>query len=125
MPLRIGVRQIDIVSYPSRPFYILNFNEFKLEDRVKGRFDHPYDMNAIQSGINTEKDRIRNSMPLKITINRDVNEDMELLRIEEILDKEGNQLNINFFNLQVQSMSEVDDFWLDSGIFSLNINNNK
>ena len=48
---------------------------------------------------------------------------MELLRIEEILDKEGNQLNINFFNLQVQSMSEVDDFWLDSGIFSLNINN--
>lgn len=123
LPLRIGVRQIDIVSYPSRPFYILNFNEFKLEDRVKGRYDHPYDMNAIQSGINTEKDRIRNSMPLTITINRDVNEDMELLRIEEILDKEGNQLNINFFNLQVQSMSEVDDFWLDSGIFSLNINN--
>jgi hypothetical protein len=124
LPLRIGVRQIDISSYPSRPFYTLNYNEFKLEDRVKGRVDNENDIQAVQSGIDAEKEKIRKNMPLKITISRDINEDIESLRIEEILDKEGNQLNINFFNLQVQSMSEVDDFWLDSGIFSLNINNN-
>lgn len=125
LPLRIGVRQLDIASYPSRPFYTLNYNEFKLEDRVKGRLDNENENNiqAVQSGINAEKEKIRKNMPLKITISRDINEDIELLRIEEILDKEGNQMNINFFNLQVQSMSEVDDFWLDSGIFSLNINN--
>ena len=41
----------------------------------------------------------------------------------KVLDKDGNPIKNTFFNLQVQSMSEVDDFWLDSGIFSLNINN--
>jgi len=121
LPLRIGVRQIDIAAYPSRPFYTLDFNEFKLEDRVKGRFEPPYNKNAIQSGIDAEKEKIRKNMPLKIIISRDMNTDIELLRIEEILEKEGKQINTNFFNLQVQSMSEVDDFWLDSGIFSLNI----
>ena len=48
---------------------------------------------------------------------------MEKVTLEEVTDKDGNLMNKNFFNLQVQSMSEVDSFWLDSGIFSLNINN--
>ena len=62
-------------------------------------------------------------MPLRITIARDKNEDIELLKIEEIVDSEGNQPSKNFFDLQVQSMSEIENYWLDSGIFSLNINN--
>ncbi|KAB1157962.1 virulence factor SrfB [Flavobacterium luteum] len=123
LPLRIGVRQIDVAAYPSRPFYTLDFNEFQLEDRVKGRLVDENDFNAIQTGIRAEKSKILRNMPLKITISRDINEDIELLRIEEVLDKDGNPIKNTFFNLQVQSMSEVDDFWLDSGIFSLNINN--
>ena len=123
LPLRIGVRQIDVSAYPNRPFYTLDFNEFKLEDRVKGRLVDENDFNALQVGIKAEKDKILRSMPLKIMINRELNEDIELLRIEEISDRDGNSINVNFFNLQVQSMTEVDDFWLDSGIFSLNISN--
>jgi hypothetical protein len=123
LPFRIGVRQLDIPAYPSRPFYTLDFDDYKLEDRVKGRLDDENDMNAVQSGIDAEKQRIRRGMPLKVTVERDANEDIEHLRIEEILDKEGNALSKNFFSLQVQSMSEIENFWLDSGIFSLNINN--
>lgn len=122
LPLRIGVRQLDITSYPSRPFYIFDFDEFKLEDRIKGRLDNENDRNAVQTGIDDEKAKILKSMPLKITIVRDINEDIELLRLEEVLDRDGNSKNTNFFTLQVQSMSEVENFWLDSGIFSLNIN---
>lgn len=123
LPFRIGVRQLDSSAYPSRPFYIFNFNEFKLEDRVKGRLDDDNDINAIQSGISREKAKILRSMPLRITLNRDINEDIELLRLEEVLDRDGNSINTKFFYLQVQSMSEVENYWLDSGIFSLNINN--
>ena len=72
-------------------------------------------------GIEAEKTKIRRKMPLKLTIERDKNEDIELLRIENIEDNEGNSLSLNFFALQVQSMSELDNFWLDSGIFSLNM----
>ena len=121
-PFRIGVRQLDISAYPSRPFYTLDFDDYKLEDRVKGRLDDEDDVNAVQSGIYAEKEKIRRSMPLKVTVGRDMNEDKELLHLEEIFDKEGNQISKNFFSLQVQSMSELDNFWLDSGIFSLNVN---
>ncbi|KFC59183.1 virulence factor SrfB [Flavobacterium gilvum] len=123
LPIRIGVRQLDISAYPSRPFYTFDFNEFKLEDRVKGRLKDEDDRkNIVQTGIDAEKAKIRKNMPLKVTIERDMNENIEVLRIEEILDRDGNSINTNFFSLQVQSMSEVENFWLDSGIFSLNIN---
>ncbi len=122
LPSRIGVRQIDISAYPSRPFYMFDFNDFKIEDRVLGRFlvDNP-PINQVQLEIQKEKDKILKGMPLKVTISRDLNEDVEKLTLEGVTDKDGNTLNRNFFSLQVQSMSEVENFWLDSGIFTLNI----
>lgn len=123
LPLKIGVRQLDIASYPSRPFYVLDFNDEKLEDRIMGRLENDNDVNALKIGVEEEKRKIRSKMPLKVTIERDKSEDIELLHIEEILDNEGNNISKNFFVLQIQSMSELDNFWLDSGIFSLNINN--
>lgn len=123
LPSRIGVRQIDISAYPSRPFYMFDYNDFKIEDRVRGRFpsdDPPIEL--VQLEIQKEKDKIRIGMPLKVTISRDLNEDVEKLTLEEVTDKDGNSINRNFFSLQVQSMSEVENFWLDSGIFTLNIN---
>ncbi len=123
LPYRIGARQLDIPAYPSRPFYILDFSDYKLEDRITGRLEDENDVNEIQTGIEKEKLKIKKNMPIKITIEREPNEDIELLRIDEVMDKEGNSVSRNFFRLQIQSMSEVDNFWLDSGIFSLNINN--
>lgn len=123
LPFRIGVRQIDIPSYPSRPFYTLSFNDLKIEDRVLGRFEEDNQpLNLVQQEIQKEKDKIRRGIPLKVTISRDINEDMEKLILEEVTDKQGNIINKNFFLLQVQSMSEVENFWLDSGIFGLNLN---
>ncbi|MDR2384619.1 MAG: virulence factor SrfB [Tannerella sp.] len=123
LPFRIGVRQLDIPAYPSRPFYTFDFDDFRLEERILGRLENENDRNAVQSGIDEAKTKIRHSMPLKISVERDFNDDIEQLRIEEVIDKDGNTLNNNLFSLQIQSMSEVENFWLDSGIFSLNINN--
>ncbi len=121
LPFRIGVRQIDIPAYPSRPFYTFDYNDFNIEDQVLGRFDedHP-PINLVQQGIKREIEKIRTSLPLKVTISRDINVDIEKLTLEEVTDKDGNTMkNKNFFNLQIQSMSEIENFWLDSGIFKL------
>ncbi|MBY0244625.1 MAG: virulence factor SrfB [Sphingobacteriaceae bacterium] len=123
LPFRIGVRQLNVFAYPSRPFYTIDFNDYKIEDRVRGRFEETVDVNTVQQEIKKEKEKITNSMPLKITIERDINEDVEVLKMEEITDKDGNPMNKNFIILQVQSMSEIENFWLDSGVFSLSINN--
>jgi hypothetical protein len=121
LPFRIGVRQLDIPAYPSRPFYIFNFDDFKIEDRVRGRLDENADVNLIQNAINHEKDKIRKQMPLKITLERDISKSLEYLRLVEISGNDGHALSPNLFILQVQSMSELDKFWLDSGLFSLNV----
>lgn len=123
LPFRIGARQIDIPSYPSRPFYTLDFDTFKLEDRIKGRLEENASINEIKIAIDNEIQKIKTNMPLQITIDRDIFNDSEQLIMEDILSKDGNSLNKNFFSLQIQSMSEIDNFWLDSGIFSLKINN--
>ncbi len=122
LPFRIGVRQLDIEAYPSRPFYTFDYNDYKIEDRVRGRLDDNPPQNQVEEGIRAEKERIRGGMPLKLTIERDLNEDIEKLKLVEITDREGNALNAKFFDLQIQSMSEVENFWLDSGIFTINNN---
>jgi hypothetical protein len=121
LPLRIGVRQLDIPAYPSRPFYTLKLDDYKIEDRIRGRLDDNPNEKDVQDGITAEKAKIHRNMPLKVTIERDINENIEALSIEEIVDKEGNSISKNFFSLQIQSMNEMENFWLDSGIFSLNL----
>jgi hypothetical protein len=122
LPFRIGVRQLDIEAYPSRPFYLLDYNDSKIEDRVRGQLDDNPPQNSVKEKMIAEKDKIRKGMPLKITIERDANEDIEKLNLVEVTDKNGNTLNTKFFAMQVQSMSEVENFWLDSGIFAINVN---
>ena len=121
-PVRIACRQIDSESYPSRPFYVLGFNQYNIEDRVRGRLPENVDMHTVQSAITNELESMVKKCPYTVTIERDYEDDKECLKLETILDKDGNDLNKRFINLQVQSMSETKDYWLDSGIFSLNIN---
>ncbi|MDR2693350.1 MAG: virulence factor SrfB [Chitinispirillales bacterium] len=118
-PVRIGVRQLDIDAYPSRPFYTFDFDESKIEAVVK---EDNEDAGAVRDAIERKKDALLRNRPLKVTIVRDKNENIEELTIDSIVDGAGNEKSKNFFNLQVQSMSEIDNYWLDSGIFSLNLN---
>jgi hypothetical protein len=45
-------------------------------------------------------------------------EDKEDLKIESVTDRNGEDLPIKYFSLQVQSMSESENYWLDSGEFA-------
>lgn len=123
-PLRIGTRQLNSDACLSRPFYTLDINDFAIEDRAKGRVDDD-NKEAVNIEIEKEKSKIRQKMPLKITIERNYSEDKEKLSIESVTGKDGYDLNVKFFNLQVQSMSELDNFWLDSGIFELKTTSKK
>lgn len=125
LPLRIGARQLSTKSYPSRPFYKLEFNTEKIESKIRGRSDNEFDLNAIKIEADYEIKKIRSKMPLKVVIERDYFEDKEMLRIESVTDKHGNDISKNFFNLQIQSLSEAEKYWLDSGIFSVNTNNSQ
>jgi hypothetical protein len=122
LPARIGVRQYDIELYPSRPFYTIDFNYYKIRDRAKGQIkddnppEHEVDLKVIKI-----IDELKNNFPLTIKLNRDFNENKEKIEIDEVLDKNGKSINKNFIKIHVQSMSEPEKFWLDTGIFNLGL----
>lgn len=119
-PIRLACRQLNTPSYPTRPFYVFDFNIDKIEEKIKGSLDNEEDLNTIQNGVQKEIDKIIKKCPLRITLERDYQDDKELLTIISVETYEGDEINKNLFTLQVQSMHEPEDFWLDSGIFNLN-----
>ena len=118
IPLTIGTRQLNTTSYPVRSFYKLDFDDDKIADNlhVSGA--------ELTDEIQKKKEDIRKRMPLTMHIVReDYAMDKETLTIDSVVDKNGDDegLSTKMFRLQVQSMSEDEDFWLDSGAFNLSI----
>ncbi len=125
LPLRIWTRQLNTPSYPTRPFYVLDFNENKIKERMINKLDLGDDQQAIADAQFRELERVRKLSPFKFGIVREsYMEDKELLKIDSVTDCNGEDLPTAYFSLQVQSMSEDVNYWLDSGEFTnLSINN--
>jgi len=118
LPLRIWTRQLNSSSYPTRPFYMLDFNRDKIEERMKNRFGLE-DKGEIKAAVNNEIERIKKLSPYKFTIIREnYPEDKETLKVESVEDRNHDDLPATYFLLQVQSMSESENYWLDSGEFT-------
>lgn len=127
LPLPFWTRQLDSPKYPTRPFYKLDFNEDKIKKRMINKLGLiDADKKAINDVTLGELERLRKLSPLKFSIIREnYNEDKESLKIESVVDCNNEDLPAAYFSLQVQSMSECDNYWLDSGEFAnLSINNN-
>jgi len=120
VPVRIWTRQLDTSMYPSRPFYVLSYNMEKMEEVVTARHGiDPSDKREVKRMADRELDRIRQTAPFKVNIVREnYNEDKEQLRIESVIDNNSNDVSINYFIFQMQSMAENENFWLDSGEFN-------
>lgn len=124
LPLRIWTRQLNTPSYPTRPFYVLDFDEDKIKERMINKLGLGNDQQAIADAQFGELERVRKLSPFKFGIVREsYMEDKELLKIDSVTDCNGEDLPTAYFSLQVQSMSEDVNYWLDSGEFTnLSIN---
>jgi len=125
LPLRFWARQLDSIKYPTRPFYMLDFNEDKIKEKIKDKLGlNSSDKKQINDSTVSELEKLRTLSPFKFRIVREsYNDDKESLKIESVEDRNQNELPVSYFLLQVQSMSECDNYWLDSGEFSnININ---
>jgi len=96
LPVRIDCRQFDNASYPSRPMYKLD-----------------YDVSKPEAVIN----RIKGLMPLEITLQRDP-VDREKIKITDVTGINGDHFLPEYFTLHIQSISEDENHWLDTGIFT-------
>lgn len=121
LPTNLNVRQLGISSYPSRELYVVDFNNFKISERIRTesiKTGNP--MTDIQVLAKTKEivESLRLKMPFTITIDRD-NEDKELLTISSIRDRNGNEISTNNIDINIQSLGAESRYWLDTGIFEI------
>ena len=110
LPFRIGFKKLLSKNYPARNLFTLDFNK-----------DAMYDMLGDQKKVDDKIFKIRESMPLKIEINRELEVCKEKLTLVEINDNEENSLNKKYFKFQLNTLKDIDSYWLDEGEFILKV----
>lgn len=120
IPETLNVRQIGIDSYPCRALYSIDFNRYKIADKIKKKAilsgeDCPTDAKVLGL-VNESIDVLKKKMPFRITIERDP-EDKENLSIAAIVDKNGDDVMDSNLEIHIQSLGVDEKYWLDSGAF--------
>ncbi len=120
LPFYIGFKRIDAENYPARNLYHFQFNEkwLKAESEKHGK-----SLSDQINWIGQLKTRLRGRLPFKITVSRDYSMDKELLKLEGIVDKDGEDVTSIYFTLKLQTLSDEKGYWFDSGEFTLAIDN--
>lgn len=125
IPIRLGCRQLDTESYPARSLFTLDFDDDGIREMVIAKYiekNYPIDNQAlIQDAIDSQKLRIRQNMPVRLTIERDYLNDREEVIVTDVTDKNDTKLSKRSLSLQIKSLSESDTFWLDNGEFKCKI----
>lgn len=120
IPATLNVRQVGMDSYPCRALYSIDFNRYKMADKIIKKAilsDEGCPTDAKVMGlVNEAIDALRKRMPFKIAIERDA-EDKESLAISSITDKDGNDVMDGNLEIHIQSLGVDGQYWLDSGAF--------
>lgn len=127
-PLYIGSCQFDVRHYPVRPFYVLDINKDSIADRFLRKYDaqgQKLTDSNLQYLVREYSDSIMSKAPLTFTLTRDdYEENKEILTIDSVRGTDGEDLNTGDFLLSVQSLNDPECYWLDSGVFNINIKSN-
>jgi hypothetical protein len=114
IPKKIWCRQLNTPNYPTRPFYMLDYNI----KHIPQLSSHHAVGRLVNKDLDQELEHLNRQAPFKIRIERESYPmDKETLRLVSVENRNNKDLPINFFSLQVQSMTEDENYWLDSGEF--------
>jgi hypothetical protein len=121
IPANIGFKRIDSINYFGRYLMSFEFNDMKLAESVRKK--PGFNEVNLTHEIGNLKTKYRSKLPFKIVISRDLDKDKEDLKIEEILDVDGENVPVGFFKLFPKTMESDEGYWLDTGEFQLSISN--
>ena len=121
LPTVLNVRQLGLDTYPSRNLYTVDFNRYKMADKLRRKAISVGDsLNdaQIQQQVKSQIDDMRLKMPFHLQIERDP-EDKEHLILTQISDKDGNDIAESNVEINIQSLGADDRYWLDTGAFDI------
>ena len=112
---------MDSKNYFGRYLMSFEFNEIRMAESVRKK--PGFDEINLSHELGSLKTKYRSKLPFKVTLSRDLDKDKEDLKIEEILDVEGENIPVGFFRLFPKTMESDEGYWLDTGEFQLSIAN--
>lgn len=121
LPTTLNVRQIGFDSYPSRELYVVDFNQYRMSDRIRNKAiqeGEPLSDAQVMAKVKDIIDDLRMRMPFQLSIERD-EDDKEKLLIMSITDKNGNDLADSNIEINIQSLGADERYWLDTGAFDI------
>lgn len=121
LPTTLNVRQIGLGSYPSRKLYVIDFNENRISERERNNAiqeGNPLSDVQIMAKVKEIIDDLRMRMPFQLSIDCNL-EEKENLSITSIIDRNGNDLVDSNIEINIQSLSTDDSYWLDTGAFDI------
>ena len=113
---------------------MLDFDEAALRKQAAGDIckarelppdtpENELDASALSHQMGVIRQRIKSRVPLVFQLEREYHTDKEAIKIMGVDDSERNAVSRQFFKFRLQSWSEDESNWLDSGVFVLQINN--
>jgi hypothetical protein len=126
IPVCIGTKQLDAQSYLARALFVLDFNDDKIISRItKSKGINKNDKERMATEVENYKQNIKRNMPIKVRFAREYRTDKEHLVIDSIVDSNRDDIDPSYFKLKLQTLSESENYWLDTGEFVLGIRENK
>lgn len=121
LPTTLNIRQLGLDSYPSRKLYVIDFNRYRMSDRVRNKAiqeGNPLTDAQVMAKVKDIIDDLRIRMPFQLSIERD-EDDKEKLSITAITDRNGNDLADSNIEINIQSLGADERYWLDTGAFEI------
>ena len=96
---------MNVLNYPARNIYALDFNEERIiETLLKNTQNDP---SKILDSLEIFKQKLRMRMPFHISFSREFEKDKEQITISEILDNEQNDVAKIYFELNLQTLLDI------------------
>lgn len=110
--------KFDAKNYPISSLSALTFNDDEILKSLKLRYPNK-ETEFYQNELSVEKNKLNQSLPLKINVVREFDESKEYLKIESIEDNEGNEKNSKYLHFSFQTLNDDRGYWLDTCEFNL------
>jgi hypothetical protein len=119
LPFQFGFAKFISKNYPVSDLYKISIDTREILSIAKLR--HPgKEKSFYEDHVNIEINRILQHLPLEVTLTRDFTESKEELKIDSVVDAEGNDKPNKYFKLNYQTLGDENGYWLDTCGFVLN-----
>jgi len=118
LPTSIAIKQLNLQDYPSNLYMRIDIDDKMIKNSIDRKFPD-LSQQAKIGHFDSRRQKILNSGPYTVVLNRVFDLDKEEIFIQAVMDNQGQ--SISEIILKLDTLQQENGYWLDSGEFTLTI----